>query len=340
MKTVVQRRRAALRALVLQAAVLLVPGVVSAGGRTDTGGLETVRIGVMTDSIIDYSVQVGNAEGIWAKHGLKIESANFAMGINTIDAVTTGNMDIAYGADFAVLNRFGGSRTTPLRIFLTVGESTPGSWRLYARGDHIRSVGDLRGKAVVTQLGTVVEFWLARVLGANGVDPGSIQFLPVESPMEGVALIQSGQAAAMWASSTAGQRLAAIDGVHVLSDLSSTGAPTLSFLLATDEFLAARKEAAVKLIRAYQEIFDLLKNNPRRAAEIINKNSGTPVQQIVNNLEAAIIYIDFTERNFSTSTDLYNWMIANKVIGNPYNLRDYVQLDALRAAFPGRGEFK
>jgi NitT/TauT family transport system substrate-binding protein len=325
--------------VLVAALVAVLPAGLFARGQENADGLETVRIGVMTDSIIDYAVQVGNAEGIWAKHGLRIESANFAMGINTIDAVSTGNMDIAYGADFAVLNRFGGSQANPLRVFVAVGESRPDSWNLYVQGDDIQSAKDLAGKPVVTQLGTVVEYWLARILALNNVDTKTVTFLPVESPMEGVALIQSGQASAMWASTTAGQRLAAINGVHTISDLAPTGAPTLSFLLATEEFLTTRQAATVKLLQAYQEIFDFFKNNTQRAAELINKSSGTPVQQIANNLKDAIIYIDFTQKNYSDAESLYSWMLTNGVIKIPYSLRDVIRTDALKTAFPGRGDF-
>ncbi|MDR0722006.1 MAG: ABC transporter substrate-binding protein, partial [Treponema sp.] len=84
--------------------------------------IDTIRLGVMTDSILAYAADIGIAEGIFAKHGLEVDVASFAAGINTIDAVTIGQMDIGFGADFAVLNRLGGSPTTVLRIFTGLGE--------------------------------------------------------------------------------------------------------------------------------------------------------------------------------------------------------------------------
>jgi NitT/TauT family transport system substrate-binding protein len=302
--------------------------------------VDNIRLGVMTDSILAYAADIGLAEGIFAKHGLEVDVASFAAGINTIDAVTIGQMDIGFGADFAVLNRLGGSPTTPLRIFYGLGEGTLDSWKLYARGDSINAPAELVGKPVVTRLGTVEEYWHAKTFSSIGVDLASVNFVPVDATMEGVALIQNGSAVAMWANARPAEALNRIEGVHAIADLSAVGAPTLSLGVSTEQFLTTRQGAAVKYLKAMQEIYDLINGDPQKAAEIVQKVSVTPVEQTLINIKNNTNYIDFNQKIFDAANSLYQWTEANGVIKYPYDLRTYVNVDALKAAFPGRGEFK
>jgi NitT/TauT family transport system substrate-binding protein len=302
--------------------------------------IDKIRLGVMTDSILAYAADIGIAEGIFAKHGLEVDVASFAAGINTIDAVTIGQMDIGFGADFAVLNRLGGSPTTVLRIFTGLGEGALDSWKLYARGDSIKTPADLAGKPVITRLGTVEEYWHAKTITSSGIDLASVNFLPVDATMEGVALIQNGTAVAMWANARPAEALNKIEGVYAIADLSAVGAPTISLAVATEEFLTTRQNAAVKYLKAMVEIYDFINNNPQRAAEIVQKTSSTPLEQTLINLKNNTNYIDFNQKIFDAADSLYQWAEANGVIKNPYDLHTYVNVDALKAAFPGRGEFK
>jgi NitT/TauT family transport system substrate-binding protein len=303
------------------------------------GTVEKIRLGVMTDTISAYAADIGIAEGIFARNGLDVEEASFAAGINTIDAVTTGSMDIGFGADFAVLNRLGGSPETPLRIFTGLGEGALDSWKLYAQGEDILSPSDLTGKPVVTRLGTVEEYWHAKTLTSNGVALETVIFLPVDATMEGVVLLRNGDAAAMWANARPAESLNKIPGVHVIADLSAVGAPTLSLAVATEQFLTDRKPAAEKYLKSMREIFDFIAAEPRKAAEIIQKVSSTPVEQTLLNINNNVNYIDFNQQIFDALENLYQWAEANKVIKYPYDLHKYIDTDALKSAFPGRGEF-
>ncbi|MDR2795568.1 MAG: ABC transporter substrate-binding protein, partial [Spirochaetaceae bacterium] len=87
-------------------------------------------------------------------------------------------------------------------------------------------------------------------------------------------------------------------------------------------------------------IYDFISDNPQESAEIIQKVSSTPVEQTLINLKNNVNYIDFNQQIFDALESLYQWAEANKVIKYPYNLHNYVDVDALKAAFPDRGEFK
>jgi NitT/TauT family transport system substrate-binding protein len=307
-------------------------------GKQAEVAVDRIRLGVMTDSITDYVGIIGNSEGVFAKYGLRVESTSFAAGINTIDAVTLGQLDIGGGADFAVLNRLGGSQDTPLRIFAGLGDVVNSS-RLYTRDASVNSPADLAGKAVVVQLGTVNEYYHAKTLAAVGVSPSSVKFLPVEGVMEGVALIQNGSAQAMWANARAAEALDAIAGVRPIARLDTYVSSTVHVGIATEQYLKANQRAVEKYLQATEEIYQFIRDDPRRAAGIINKSNATPVEQILLNLETWENYVEFDQKFYDTLDSLYRWAEGSGVIKYPYEPRRYINTDALRAAFPGRGSF-
>ena len=63
--------------------------------------LTTVRYAVMTGNPTQWVAIIGDEQGIWADHGIQIEISEFAAGIGTVDAVTTGQADIGFVTDFA-----------------------------------------------------------------------------------------------------------------------------------------------------------------------------------------------------------------------------------------------
>jgi ABC-type nitrate/sulfonate/bicarbonate transport system substrate-binding protein len=144
----------------------------------------------------------------------------------------------------------------------------------------------------------------------------------------------------MWANARAAQSLENLEGIRVLTDLSVVGSPTLSFGVASEKFLTEKPQLVRKYLKTVQEIYDFIEANPQRAAEILQKANGTPVEQSLANFQASINYVDVEQRHVEALANLYAWMQEKNIIKFPYDIRNYTNVDALKAAFPGRGEFK
>jgi NitT/TauT family transport system substrate-binding protein len=95
-----------------------------------------------------------------------------------------------------------------------------------------------------------------------------------------------------------------------------------------------------KYLRATEEIYQFLQNNPQRTAEIVNKVNAVPISQVLTNLETWANYVEFDQKFYDTLERMYTWAENGGIIKYPYDLHTYVNVDALKAAFPGRGEFK
>ncbi|MCD8018754.1 MAG: ABC transporter substrate-binding protein [Clostridiales bacterium] len=74
---------------------------------TEESNYETIRVGVFTGGLDHYLAVIGSEEGIFQEYGINLELTEFASGINTVDAIVTGQADVGMAADFALVNRIG-----------------------------------------------------------------------------------------------------------------------------------------------------------------------------------------------------------------------------------------
>ena len=131
--------------LSLVTAVVLVLGLLTgcsdskgSSGGSDTGAgndankVRTIRVGYMTGQPDQYAGYIGTEQGIFEKYGVKIESSEYAAGINTVDAIATGTVDIGLLADYAAVNRIGNTLdATNLVIFSELALVEPNIGGLY-----------------------------------------------------------------------------------------------------------------------------------------------------------------------------------------------------------------
>jgi NitT/TauT family transport system substrate-binding protein len=319
--------------------LLLIPALLAGCSGSDdppAEGTETIRLGVMVDSPAAYAAAYGTAEGIWAKHGLTVDSSTFSMGIETLDAIALGQKDLGGAADFAAVNRFGGAADNQLRLFAVETTSKVNAWAFWAKDDSVDALTDLEGQKVVTQLGTVVEYWLAVALTDAGVDLDSVEFVPADSPMAAVALLQNGSASAAILNAVASKEAANIDGAHEFATFDGLLPPTLSLGIASASYLADHADAVQKYLEAQGEIFAAFEADPDAAAAVIAEELNAPVDPIAVNIKNTNFHLDLTPAEVGTMKSIYQWGVDNGKVKNEYDLDDYIVAGPLKAAAPDK----
>jgi NitT/TauT family transport system substrate-binding protein len=306
---------------------------------TPAPAVEVIRLGVMADQPTAYAAAYGTAEGIFEKYGVSLDVTTFSMGIETIDAVSLGQRDIGGGADFAVVNRFGGAETTDLRLFAVESASKHNAWQFYALGEDIQTPADLKGKNVVTQPGTVVEYWVAKTLETYGLSVNDVNLLPVSAPIEAVALLQNGSADAAIGNPVAAAEMAKLNGAHTIVVLDDIAVPTLSLSISTNKYLTEHQAAVEKYLQAQREIFDVFASDPDKAAGIIATALNAPPEQILTNLKNTNYFIEITAADVSALQSIYDWGVNSEKISFTYNLTDYISSAALKAVRPDQVQY-
>lgn len=297
----------------------------------DSEGLFTLHLGVMTGNQDQWYAVVGDELGIFEQHGIKLDIAEFAAGINTIDAVITEQEDIGFVADYACINRLGNTQdTSNLKIISRL--STYSVDYFYVNPDKIQSLEDLAGKTIITLPGTVWDYKTAAVLDAAKIAKEDQVIVGTDSAQSGVALLISGEGDAMWASGTNGQKLEEA-GFVPLVDMEDLGLHTDSYYLTSETFLTEHKDVVEEYLAAAQETADWIYANQDEAAKIIEKRTGNLADQFLTDLSNIHIGISFPQETYDHLVDVKDWAVGN---GNfeDFDLKSFMDLSALQEAVP------
>src|SRR5262249_33826509 len=123
---------------------------------------ETLRVGKSTLTSFSYTLlEVGMQTGIFAKHGLTIESSAFGGGPRLIQAMTAGAIDIGLdgGTDMALI-----VKGAPMKAIAPLSGPPYEMVIAVKAGGPVKSVADLKGRKIaVTGAGTLTG-WITREL--------------------------------------------------------------------------------------------------------------------------------------------------------------------------------
>lgn len=133
---------------------------------------------------------LGDAKGIFAKHGIELVRSIGQSGAATVASVVSGAVDVSGSALVPLLTA--SSRNVPIRIIAAQSSATledPDFLGVIAKPDGpIKSFKDLGGKTVaINALRNFLELTLKMAVKADGGDPTSIKFIEIGFPeMQGL----------------------------------------------------------------------------------------------------------------------------------------------------------
>ena len=295
--------------------------------------LQKVRVAVMTNGTSHWYAVIGAAEGIFEKHGIEVLMTEFGAGVNTVDAVVTGQADFGNLADYAAVNRIGSTQDKTNLVIVDRLSSSEGSayGGLYVSED-INSLEDLAGKAFVTQAGTVWDYWVAKTYEEAGIAEEDQNIVSVDSPASATTVMITGDADAYWASGNNAAKLEEA-GLKKLLTLSDLDLYTDAYYISTSEYVEANPELTEAFIEAQKETAEWIAENPEQAAKDFSAASGESEEQFLNDLEANILTYDFTQEGLDHLTGIKDWAVSEGRFED-YNILDFTNLDAVKAVNP------
>jgi ABC-type nitrate/sulfonate/bicarbonate transport system substrate-binding protein len=161
--------------------------------------LTTLRIAAVSGSVMPQDFRAGIAQGIFAKHGLKLEIAELATGTNNITAAVNGSADIAYADVFAGLSSI--KNGFDIGFVAPHNGISPSQFILVRSDSDIRSIKDLSGKNIALGAPPQFKAITSSLLKAQGGDPTAVKFTIVPDQTTFGAVLQSKQADAIATSS-------------------------------------------------------------------------------------------------------------------------------------------
>lgn len=302
--------------------------------KSEDGGLKVVREAVMSNNLDQWLAIVGTEKGFFEDEGIKLEVTEFAAGINTVDAIVTGQADIGDLADYAAVNRIGNTQDkTNLRILFRLAQGTGSA--LYVNPDKVKDLSDLAGQGFLTLPGTAWDYWNAVTYEKAGIPADQQNLVRVDSSQAALAVMTTGQGVAFWAGGVDAKKLEEA-GMKALVSMDEIGLYTDQYLISSTEYLAQNPETVESFVKAVKTTQEWVEENTDEAAGILENKLKVPKQQFIDKFENYKMDIDFPEDAVEHFDGIKAWAIENGKFAKDYDLKDFTDLTAIKKLYPDK----
>jgi NitT/TauT family transport system substrate-binding protein len=260
------------------------------GGGGDTGGKITLGFSAWPGW---FPWQVAADQGLFAKNGVDVELKYFENYTDSLNALSTGNIDANSQTQNDTISSVAGGAKE--RIVL-VNDNSTGNDQIIAR-EGIASVADLKGKTVAAEEGTVDHYLLLLALQKAGLGPADVKFTPLATDAAAAAFVAGRvDAVGVFApfTTTALER----QGSKAIATSKDFPGAIPDHLVVNPSLIQDRPDDVQALVKTWFDTVDWIRTNRDQAIAIMAKragvsptdyatyDAGTTIFTLENNLEA------------------------------------------------------
>jgi NitT/TauT family transport system substrate-binding protein len=293
---------------------------------------EVVRLGNL--KFAHYGA-VSYIKEIAPKCGIKVEEKVFAKGLDVMQAIIAGELDVGTTASEAAIS----GRASGAPIYVVAGFAKGGA-RLVGRTDlGLKSVKDLKGKKVGVTRGGIQEVLLMSELQQNGMTadsaPGKdVQLVYLSFADLNQAMLGKNIDAMMQSEPQSSQAINKGYGAEILKPYDTPIGEPVRTMVMTEKFYNEKRNVAEKFMRCFVDATRTFINSPDTAEkyvrEVIFKGQITK-GDFVDAISNSPYTYDITAAHIQTTTDV---MVKTGVgkMAKPPVAKDWVKTDLLDAA--------
>lgn len=269
------------------------------------------------------------------KCGIKVEEKVFAKGLDVMQAIIAGELDVGTTAsEAAISGRAGGAP-----IYVVAGFAKGGA-RLVARPDsNIKKVADLKGKKVGVTRGGIQEVLMMAELQKAGLtadsNPGKdVQLIYLPYADLNQALLGKNIDAMMQSEPQSSQAINKGFGVEVIKPYDTPIGEPVRTMVMTEKFYTTRRPVAEKFMRCFVQATRAFLDDPKLAEKYVRETvfKGQITSDDYNDaLGNSMFTYDITPEHIQVTTDI---MVKTGVgkMAKPPVAKDWVKTDLLEAA--------
>ncbi|QJE00571.1 ABC transporter substrate-binding protein [Massilia forsythiae] len=293
---------------------------------------ETVRLGNL--KFAHYGA-VSYIKEIAPKCGIKVEERVFAKGLDVMQAIIAGEIDVGTTASEAAISGRAGNAP----IYVVAGFAKGGARLVAGQGANIKSVRDLKGKKVGVTRGGIQEVLLMAELQKAGLSadaaPGKdVQLVFLAYADLNQALLGKNIDAMMQSEPQSSQAINKGFGVEVIKPYDTPIGEPVRTMVMTEKFYNTRRPLAEKFMRCFVQATSAFIKDPALAEKYVRDSvfkgqiSSDDFRDAMGN--AAYTY-DVTPEHIQVTTDI----MARTGVGRmarPPAAKEWVKTDLLEAA--------
>jgi NitT/TauT family transport system substrate-binding protein len=308
---------------------LVTVGLLAAGG---VQAQEIVRLGNL--KFAHYGA-VSYIKEIAPKCGIKVEERVFAKGLDVMQAIIAGEIDVGTTASEAAISGRAGNAP----IYVVAGFAKGGARLVAGQGSNIKSVKDLKGKKVGVTRGGIQEVLLMAELQKAGLTadaaPGKdVQLVFLAYADLNQALLGKNIDAMMQSEPQSSQAINKGFGVEVLKPYDTPIGEPVRTMVMTEKFYTTKRPVAEKFMRCFVQATSTFIKDPALAEKYVRENvfkgqiTSDDFRDAMDNAEYTY---DITPEHIQVTTDI---MFKTGVgrMAKPPAAKEWVKTDLLEAA--------
>jgi NitT/TauT family transport system substrate-binding protein len=229
---------------------------------------------------------IAEQQGFFKKHGVNVKLVWFPVYTDSLNALAAGKVDANCQTWSDTLGPL--AQGLPLKAVL-VNDNSFGNDAMIAQPG-IKSIKDLKGKKVATELGTCDHFLMLKGLEANGMKESDVQFTNIKvQDCPTAMLAKQVDAAVVWEPSRT-KILKEVKGSTSVFDSSSIPGLIPDLLVMQSKVVASRPADVQKIVDAWYDAIDWWRAHPDEAVTILAKRTDTPVQDYKDFIKGTRIF--------------------------------------------------
>jgi NitT/TauT family transport system substrate-binding protein len=278
-------------------------------------------------------VWVGLDKGHFKDQNLDVKTATFQTGLDGIRALSSGQVDFAFGLDFAVV-----SSTSPnLAIVGTVASPLPGFHRLTLRQEVSGSRG-LFNKKMGVIAGTSQDYVTQRWLELNSLS-GNVELVPLPSAFELLAGLKTNQIQGAFLFGAALNEIEKDANLKVIGDDSEVLATQGIYLLTTAKLAREKPQVVKNVLLSFDKATKAVAANPPEAADITAKAVKGDAAALLPSIRSSRAAVAFSPVQRDVLLGIQKYLLGLGRIPAGTDVTKSFVLDPLREAIPGRVGF-
>jgi NitT/TauT family transport system substrate-binding protein len=293
---------------------------------------EVVRLGNL--KFAHYGA-VSYIKEIAPKCGIKVEEKVFAKGLDVMQAIIAGEIDVGTTASEAAISGRAGNAP----IYVVAGFAKGGARLVAGQGSNIKSVKDLKGKKVGVTRGGIQEVLLMAELQKVGLTadaaPGKdVQLVFLAYADLNQALLGKNIDAMMQSEPQSSQAINKGFGVEIMKPYDTEIGSPVRTMVMTESFYSTRRPVAEKFMRCFVQATSTFIKDPALAEkyvrDVVFKGQITS-EDFRDAMDNAQYTYDITPEHIQVTTDImYKTGVGR--MARPPAAKEWVRTDMLEAA--------
>jgi ABC-type nitrate/sulfonate/bicarbonate transport system substrate-binding protein len=277
---------------------------------------------------------IAENQHFFSQNGLEVTFVKYDTLAPAVDALLKGEVDIVGNiTEFQLATR----ALQNARIS-TIGSVTNSQTTfLIGRKDRgINQISDLKGKRVGSLLGTLTDFYIARLLQLNGMSVKDVTIIGVNSAAISVSAVVNGDVDAIvvgqpYANSARNQL-----GSNAFYQSAQSGQSLYALAVSTNDWLTKNPEIVTRFLKSLAQSEEFLVRRPAEAKTIIQNRLNIDTASLESILPQDTFSLSLDQSLIIAMEDEARWIISNNLTSAKTvpNFLDYLYTDGLKAVDP------